>query len=81
MKYKLEVSMNNEVYETDTEDIKTALLELAPKVFKTKVVIRVSNKHSVVEKVMMIQRAKMLFRNTLNMDIFVKNILLALKDK
>lgn len=79
-KYKVVVKMNNDVLTCETDDIKSALQELKPTVFKSRVVITVSNAYDSVERVMMIAKARLLFRNDLTMQVFVKNILLALKN-
>lgn len=77
--YTVSLTMNGETMTCETTNIAAALELVAPKVFKTKVVIKVSNQFSSVERVMMIARAKMIFRNPLAMNLFVKNVLLALK--
>lgn len=78
-KYSVSVSLNGETHTCQTDDLKEAIAALNPKVFKTKVVIKVANKFGGVERVLMIQKAKQLFRINMVMDVFVKNILLGLK--
>lgn len=79
-KYKVVIKMNDETFTCKTDDIKSALSQFKPPVFKSKVVITVSNAYDTVERVMMIHKARMLFRNQMTMQVFIKNILLALKN-
>lgn len=79
-KYQVTVKMNDETYQGKTDDVTETLLDLAPKVFKTKVVIKIANNDSSIERVFMIPKAKMLFRNRLAMAIFVRNTILALRN-
>lgn len=79
--FKLMVSLNGEVFKCETSDLKAALLALAPRMFKTKLVVSVSNKFSTVERVLMIQRAKLLWVNKMAMEVFVKNLKLGLKNE
>ena len=78
--FKLTVSMNSEVFTCSTDDLKAALKALAPKVIKTRVVVKIANKFSSVERIFVVRRAKLLFRNEVALDAFVKNTLLALKN-
>lgn len=79
-KYSVVIKMNDETFTCKTDDLFSALSQFRPPVFKSKVVITISNAHDTVERVMMIAKARMLFRNKMTMQVFVKNILLALKN-
>jgi hypothetical protein len=78
--YKLTVGMNGQVYKCSTDDLETALQELRPDTFKTKVVITVANKFSSVERVLMIPKARMLWMSKLAMSVFVGYIKRGLKN-
>lgn len=78
-KYTLTVRMNDEVFSCSTDDVVSALTELNPGNIKTRVIIRIENAFSAIERIMMVRRAKLLFRNKLSMQTFVKNTLVALK--
>lgn len=80
-KYDLTVRMNDEVFSCSTDDVVEALTELNPTYIKTRVIIRIENAFSAIERIMMVRRAKLLFRNKLSMETFVKNVLLALKNE
>lgn len=80
-KYDLTVRMNDEVFSCSTDDIIGALQELSPTNIKTRVIIRIENAFSAIERIMMVRRAKLLFRNKLSMESFVKNVLVALKNE
>lgn len=77
--FKLEVTLNDKVYKCETDDIKTALMELKPNVIKTRLKFKVSNANSQVDRIMMVRMARLLFNNSLAMDSFVKRITAALK--
>lgn len=79
-KYKVVIKMNDETFTCKTDDLMSAFSQFKPPMFRSKVVITVSNAYDTVERVMMIAKARMLFRNKVTMQVFVKNILLALKN-
>lgn len=78
--FSLLVLINDEVFTCQTDDLKTALKALAPRVIKTRVIIKVANKFSKVERIMNVFKARLIFRNDLAMSIFVRNISLTLKN-
>lgn len=79
-KFDLTVRMNDEVFSCSTDDVMAALAELNPAKIKTRVVIRVSNTISAMERILAVRQAKLLFRNNLSMKTFVRNALKALKN-
>jgi len=79
-RFDLTVYLNDEVFSCSTDDIMSALSELNPLKIKTRVVISVANAFGVVERIMAVRRAKLLFRNKLSMKLFVDNVLKALKN-
>lgn len=80
-KYTLTVRMNDEVFSCSTNDVVAALTELSPSHIKTRVIIRVENAFSAIERIMMVRQAKLLFRNQITMQTFVRNVLLGLKNE
>lgn len=79
--YHLSVKMNDETFEVDTDDVAGTLLELNPQVFKTKVVIDVQYEDRTAQFVLMIAKAKRIFRNDLAAIFFEKNLKLSLNGK
>lgn len=75
--YKLIVSMNDETFEAQTDDIASAIMELKPGHLKTKVVITV--KYGDMEKdfVLFNVRAKRIFINRMAAEFFAKSVKLA----
>ena len=74
--------MNDEVFEcvvNSPEEMRVALDELKPTKFKTRAIVRLENKFGAVERIMNVRQVKLLFRNSLSMTLFVKNILASLK--
>jgi hypothetical protein len=82
-KYNLSVKINSEVFNCVTDDIKAALDALKESVgtIKTRTIIRVENKFGVVERILDVRKAKLLFRNELSRTIFARNALAGLKSK
>ena len=79
-KYRVTISLNGETFTCKTNDLKESLMAFTPKVFKTKLVVKVETKFDVLERVLMIHRAKALFRSEMVMDTFVKHLNLGLKN-
>lgn len=75
--YHLTVAMNEEVFETDTDDIATSIMELKPGHLKTKVIIKVKFKDLEGEFVLFNVRAKRIFINRMAAEFFAKNAKLA----
>lgn len=76
--YSLTVSMNDEVLAVKTDNIAESLLGLNPTIFKTKVVIVAEYEGRKAEFVLMIARAKRIFRNDLAALFFEKRVKMAL---
>lgn len=81
-KYKIEVSVNDEVSKADTDSISETILQLPVGQLKTKVVIRVStSKKNVAEFVLFNVKAKRLFTNAMAAQGFEKNAKLILNER
>jgi hypothetical protein len=78
-KYHLTIFLGGEKFETDTNNIAKAILDLHPPKITNKVVIRIQRGKSFVEKVLYVFPARRIFNVPLATDFFAKNIILLLK--
>lgn len=77
--FHLHIEMNDEVFDIDTSDVKQAIIDLKPAVYKTKVVIKASYLgQRPAEFVLFNAKAKRLFTNALTAEFFAKHLKLAL---
>ena len=75
--YHLIIKLNEEVFETDTDDIAEAIFALNPKRIVTKAVITITKGDQTVDRFLLAMKARMLFKNKLTAQLFAKSVSLA----
>ena len=73
--YKLWMKLNDKIFETETNDLGAAILSFAPKVLKTKILFRIEKDGKLAEKQVFVQKGKMIFRNNLFLQIFLRHLI------
>ena len=74
-KYHVVINLNDQVFEIDTNDVQEAIMSVAPQFLKTKLIINVTNdegRHA--ERVLYLQRGKLLFTNRYALEALVRNL-------
>lgn len=74
--YTVELHINDEVFTAKSEDISEALESMRPVIMKTHVVIKVTDGKKSAERFLLLQKARMMFRNKIGIDAFVRSIIL-----
>jgi len=75
--YHLYAELNDKTFETDTNDIRSAILEIEPKeLLKTALLIRVTNKKGkTIERYLYLREAKKLWINEYYLQHFIKYLI------
>ena len=74
-KYKLQMIFNDETFECETDDLKKAILDFAPKVLKTRIKFRVEKDGEVCERIYNTIGGRLLFKNKLMLDILINRLI------
>jgi hypothetical protein len=77
--FHVSIQMNEEVFESETEDLREAILSLNPPTIKTKVKFKVTWHGKEVNKLMFVPQARRVFFNRMSAEFFAVNIIKQLK--
>lgn len=73
--YKVKMSFNDEVYEFETNDLYTSILERKPYFLKTKITFTIEKDGKKCERLLFVRGGKMIFRNNLSLRIFIRTLI------
>jgi hypothetical protein len=73
--YSLSISLNDKTYEAETDDLREAIQSLKPEFLRTKVILKITKEGKTLERVLYLQRGKMLFQNKYYMDVLINNLI------
>jgi hypothetical protein len=76
--YKLVVTVNEKVSETETDDLFSAIMSFKPDFIRTAVSIEVTKNGKTQQRYIYANRAKILFQNRITLEIFIRDITLTL---
>lgn len=76
--YKLVVTVNEKVSETETDDLFGAIMSFKPDFIRTAVSIEVTKNGKTQQRYIYANRAKILFQNRITLEIFIRDITLTL---
>jgi hypothetical protein len=71
MQYHLKMSFNDQIFETDTDDLADAIMSFKPKSLKTRIIITVTKEGKSCMRQLFVFKGKMLFRSKLFLNIFI----------
>ena len=72
--FELVVHLNDQVFKTKTNDLEEAIQSFAPEFLKTKLIIQVTKGKKTLERVLYLQRGKILFTNRYALGAFVRSL-------
>lgn len=73
--YHLEMKMNDKVFECDTDNLAEAIMSFQPQVLKTRVFFNITKNGLTCAKQVMVRRARMMFRNPMYMNAFMRQLI------
>ncbi len=73
--YSMRVKMNDQVFEVECDDLAQAIIDLTPKVLKTKINFLIEKDGAQCERQVFVQKGKMIFRNPLHRFAFIKQLI------
>lgn len=73
--FKLFVQLNDEVFETETDNLEESIQSFAPEILRTKVIIRVTKDGKTQERMLYAQKGKILFQNRYALEALVRGFL------
>lgn len=73
--YKMTMSYNGITFNVMTNDLHEAILAATPKVLKTKIHFLIEKDGKVCERQVFVQRGKMLFKNKVYLDLFIRKLI------
>lgn len=76
-RYYIKLEMNDEVFECDTDDINAALVSLAPKVLKTRILLTITDNETggTCQKQIFVRQGRMIFKNKVYRNVFVSDLI------
>lgn len=74
-KYKIALSVNNEMFESETDNVKEALQEFKPSDFHTEVFLSITQGMSNFTRKLALPKAKKIFGDGEQLDVFLTNLL------
>lgn len=72
-KFLLLMKFNGGEYKILTDDLADGIMSVAPRWLKTKIIFRIETDGKYCDKQVFVLQGKMIFRNKLNLNIFVRN--------
>jgi len=73
--YKVVIKLNDKVYKFKTNDIAASILSVKPEFLKTRVIIEVIKGKKKCERMLYLQRGKVLFNNRYALEALVRNLI------
>ena len=73
--YHLVISLNDEVFEFDTDDLRESILSVEPEFLRTKVILKVTKDGKTLDRLYFLQEGKKLFYNKYFMDTLINNLI------
>lgn len=73
--YRLSMSVNDEKFECETDNLKEAILSFKPAKIKTKVLFHIEQGNKFCDKIVMVPKARMLFNNKTWLEAFIKQLI------
>lgn len=73
--YKIAVTMNGDIYETETKDLKKSLSKFKPEDVHTEVYVSITKGVGSFIRKLSLPKAKTIFRDEEQLDLFLTNLL------
>jgi hypothetical protein len=73
--YNLTMSLNDQVFNVETDNLYEAISELIPFQLKTRVIILVKKGELSCEKMMLLLEARRVFRNKVALEVFINRLI------
>lgn len=72
--YHLKISLNDKVFDIDTDDLRSAIHSVKPEFLRTKIIMWITKDGRTVERLLYLRKGEALFRNKYAMDFLINNL-------
>jgi len=73
--FHLVISLNDKVFEFDTDDLRESIMSVEPEFLRTKVILKVTKDGKTLDRLYFLQQGKKLFYNKYFMDTLINNLI------
>jgi len=74
-KYKLRMEFNDEIFKCETNDLKEAIIKLAPATLKTRVKFRIEKDGKICERLYNRTKGRLLFKRDIMLRVFINKLI------
>ena len=73
--YSLTIALNDQIFTIETDNLAEAIMSVAPRFLKTRVLINIKKGNLVCEKMLLLLEGRRIFRNKVALEVFINRLI------